>query len=70
MAKSEDGRGLQGPVFLMSSNLCILLRLASLGGGPQAHVHVEGMKCRVFYLNVLGMNAPFCEPKATPAPYL
>ena len=40
-------------------------KLASLGGGPQAHVH---MKDRV--LNVLGMNALFfCEPKATPAPY-
>ena len=35
----------------------IFLRLASLGGGPQAHVHMEGMKCRVLYLNVLGMNA-------------
>ena len=23
------------------------LRLASLGGGPQAHVHMKGMKCRV-----------------------
>ena len=23
------------------------LRLASLGGGPQAHVHMEGMKCWV-----------------------
>ena len=42
---------------------------SSLGGGPQAHVHMEGMKCRVLYLNVLGMNALFCEPKATPAPY-
>ena len=51
---------------------CLLqkfIRLASLGGGPQAHVHMEGMKCRVLYLNVLGMNALFCEPKATPAPY-
>ena len=37
----------------------IFLRLASLGGGPQAHVHMEGMKCRVLYLNVLGMNALF-----------
>ena len=37
----------------------ILLRLASLGGGPQAHVHMEGMKCRVLYSNVLGMNALF-----------
>ena len=34
----------------------IFLRLASLGGRPQAQVHMEGMKCRVFYLNVLGMN--------------
>ena len=25
----------------------IFLRLASLGGGPQAHVHMEGMKYRV-----------------------
>ena len=33
------------------------LRLVSLGGGPQAHVHMKGMKCRVLYLNVLGMNA-------------
>ena len=49
--------------------LLIFIRLASLGGGPQAHVHMEGMKCRVLYLNVLGMNALFCEPKATPAPY-
>ncbi len=31
----------------------IFLRLASLGGGPQAHVHMKGMKCRVLYLNVL-----------------
>jgi len=46
----------------------VLLRLASLGARPQAHVHMEGMKCRVLYLNVLGMNALFCEPKATPAP--
>ena len=38
----------------------IFLRLASLGAGPQAHVHMEGMKCRVLlYLNVLGMNALF-----------
>ena len=35
----------------------IFIRLASLGGGPQAHVHMEGMKCRVLYLNLLGMNA-------------
>ena len=35
------------------------LRLASLGGGPQAHVHIKGMKCRVLYLNGLGMNALF-----------
>ena len=27
--------------------------------GPQAHVHMKGMKCRVLYLNVLGMNALF-----------
>ena len=47
----------------------IFIRLASLGGGPQAHVHMKGMKCRVLYLNVLGMNALFCEPKVTPAPY-
>ena len=33
--------------------------IASLGGGPQAHMHMEGMKCRVLYLNVLGMNALF-----------
>ena len=45
----------------------VFIRLASLGGGPQAHVHMEGMKCRLLY--VLGMNALFCEPKATPAPY-
>ena len=37
----------------------VFLRLVSLGGGPQAHVHMEGMKCRVLYLNLLGMNAPF-----------
>ena len=24
----------------------IFIRLASLGGGPQAHVHVEGKKCK------------------------
>ena len=35
------------------------LRLASLEGGPQVHVHMKGMKCRVLYLNVLGMNALF-----------
>ena len=35
------------------------IRLASLGGGPQAHVHMEGKKCRVLYLNLLGMNALF-----------
>ena len=32
----------------------IFIRLASLGGGPQAHVHMEGKKCRVLYLNLLG----------------
>ena len=37
----------------------IFIRLASLGGGPQAHVHMEGKKCRVLYLNLLGMNALF-----------
>ena len=37
----------------------IFIRLASLGGRPQAHVHMEGMKCRVLYLNLLGMNALF-----------
>ena len=40
-------------------SLHYFLRLASLGGGPQAHVHMKGMKCRVLYLNVLGMNALF-----------
>ena len=40
------------------SLLHMFIRLASLGGGPQAHVHMEGKKkCRVLYLNVLGMNA-------------
>jgi len=51
----------------------IVLRLASLGGGPQAHVHMKGMKCRVLYLNVLAWMLCFCEPKATPAqrhPYI
>ena len=28
------------------------LRLASLGGGPQAHVHMKGMKCSLLYLGV------------------
>ena len=37
----------------------IFIRLASLGGGPQAHMHMEGKKCRVLYLNLLGMNALF-----------
>ena len=37
----------------------IFIRLASLGGGPQAHVHMEGKKCRVLYLDLLGMNALF-----------
>ena len=32
----------------------IFIRLASLGGGSQAHVHMEGKKCRVLYLNLLG----------------
>ena len=39
--------------------LHVFIRLASLGGGPQAHVHIEGKKCRVLYLNLLGMNALF-----------
>ena len=37
----------------------VFIRLASLGGGPQAHVHMEGKKFRVLYLNLLGMNALF-----------
>ena len=45
----------------------IFLRLASLGGGPQAHVHERHEMQGVIYLNVLGMNALFCEPMATPA---
>ena len=63
MLRASAGRS------LMSNCMYKFIRLASLGGGPQAHVHMEGMKCRVLYLNVLGMNALFCEPKATPAPY-
>ena len=42
-----------------STSKHVFIRLASLGGGPQAHVHMEGMKCRVLYLNLLGMNALF-----------
>ena len=30
----------------------LFIRLASLGGGPQAHVHMEGKKYRVLYLNL------------------
>ena len=38
----------------------IFLRLASLGGGPQAHVAYERHEMQgVIYLNVLGMNALF-----------
>ena len=40
-------------------SMYIFIRPASLGSGPQAHVHMEGMKCRVLYLNLLGMNALF-----------
>ena len=43
----------------LGGELHIYLLLASLGGGPQAHVHMEGKKCRVLYLNLLGMNALF-----------
>ena len=43
----------------MYKYLYIFIRLASLEGGPQAYVHMEGMKCRVLHLNVLGMNALF-----------
>ena len=51
---SRSAKGLQ-----FSAIYYIFLRLASLGAGPQAHVHMEGMKCRVLYLNVLGTNALF-----------
>ena len=48
------------PVKIVSLTLFnIFIRLASLGGGPQAHVHMEGKKCRVLYLNLLGTNALF-----------
>ena len=30
----------------------IFIRLASLGGGPQAHVHMEGKKCRVLFKSI------------------
>ena len=33
--------------LLLYNNKSEFVRLASLGGGPQAHVHMEGMKCRV-----------------------
>ena len=51
----------QTPLHLVVErrNIQIFIRLASLGGGPQAHVHMEGMKCRVLYLNLLGVNALF-----------
>ena len=44
---------------LVSTLSTTFIRLASLGGRPQAHVHMEGKKCRVLYLNLLGMNALF-----------
>ena len=31
---------------LVSTLSTTFIRLASLGGGPQAHVHMEGKKCR------------------------
>ena len=43
------GGGYQGHVLPLR-NLHIFLRLASLVGGPRAHVHMKGMKCRVLYL--------------------
>ena len=35
----------------------IFFKASQPRGGPQAHVHMKGMKCRVLYLNILGMNA-------------
>ena len=32
---------------ILHTSLHVFLRLASLEGGPQPHVHMEGMKCRV-----------------------
>ena len=46
-------------INLLEVVITIVIRLASLGGGPQAHVHMEGKKCRGLYLNILGMNALF-----------
>ena len=46
-------------IIIIEVVIVIYIRLASLVGGPQAHVHMEGKKCRVLYLNLLGMNALF-----------